>query len=345
MKNYLFIFCIVLLASSCKKDPIKKDGNSAEQAAFVTGQGVFITSEGNYTFGNAKISYYNYSASSVTTDVFQTANSRPLGDICQSMSIINGKGYAVMNNSNKIEVVNMSDFKSVATITGFNSPRYMLQVTTSKAYVSDLYANAISIVNLSTNQIMGNIPLLGWTEEMALSGNKVYVTNHKTGKLYVINSITDMITDSIPLSKGANSLAFDHTNKLWVMCSGESSTSTPGGLYEINTVNDSVITSFSFPTADGPWRLTKNATGDTLYYLNHGVNKFWIGATALPSAPFITEGTRNFYGLGIDPVSHKIFVADAIDYVQSGKVYVYDQAGVEQSNFLAGIIPGDFVFY
>jgi YVTN family beta-propeller protein len=345
MKKYVWIGMLSLTALACKKDPEKNGPAPVQQSGFTAGQGVFITGEGNFNFGNAKVSYYNFSAATVTNDVFRPANGRPLGDVCQGMTVCNGRGYIVVNNSGKIEVVNMSDFKSVATISGFNSPRYLLQVSPVKAYVTDLYANAISILDLTTNHVTGTVSCYGWAEEMEMAGTNVYVANHRTGKVYVISTLTDVITDSIPVSKGANSIVPDHAGKLWVLCGGESSSSTPGGLYRIDPADNTITASFPFPVADSPWRLNKNAAGDTLYYLNHGVNKMAVVSGTLPSSAFIPEGSRNFYGLGIRPATNEIYVSDAIDYVQSGKIYIYSPAGAERSQFLAGIIPGDFLFY
>lgn len=345
MKKYILLFSITAFIASCKKDPLPETQPEIQQSAFVAGQGVFITNEGNFTFGNAKVSYYNFSNNAVTTDVFQPVNNRPLGDVCQSMSVINGKGYVVMNNSGKIEVVNMGDFTSRATITGFNAPRYILGVSSAKAYVSDLYSNAIAIVDLSDNQVSGSIPCNGWTEEMVRSGTNVYVANYEAGKVFVINTLTDMISDSITVTKGANSLQIDNAGKLWVMCSGESASSVSGALYKINTTTNTIESTMAFAASDSPWKLRLNGTSDTLYYLNHGIYKMWTGAGTLPTAPFIAQGGRNFYALGVNPANGKVFTADAIDYVQSGRVYVYSVAGTEQTNFLAGIIPGDFCFY
>lgn len=345
MKKLFLVIFIAGAFSSCKKEPEKDNAPVTTPSAFNPGEGVFITNEGNYTFGNAKLSYYDFSAASVTADVFQSLNSRPLGDVCQSMKVINGKGYIVMNNSGKIEVVNMPDQRSVTTITGFTSPRYIVQVSSSKAYVSDLYANAISIVDLVSNQRTGTINCPGWTEQLIKSGNNVYITSHDRGKLYVINTINDQLTDSINLVKGANSLTLDNSGKLWVLCSGEASSSINGALYRINTGTNAIESTLPFPAAESPWRLTRNGAGDTLYYLNSGVYKMWTGASSLPTAAHISQGTKNFYGLGVDPLSGRIYVSDAIDFVQSGKVYVYTPSGNPVTDFLAGIIPGDFCFY
>ena len=306
---------------------------------------MFITSEGNYGFGNAKVSYYNFSDGNVTADVFQPKNNRPLGDVCQSMAIANGKGYIVVNNSGKVEVVNTGTFASEATITGFTSPRCLLAVSAAKAYVSDLYANAVSIVDLNTNHITGSIPCSGWTEQMLQSGANVYVAGHTTGKVYVINSLTDQLTDSIAVAKGAGSLAFDSAGKLWVLCGGETSSGTAGGLYRISTAGNSVEQMWPVAATDGPVRLQTNAEKDTLFYLDNGVFKMWTGAAALPGSAFIAQGSRNFYALGINPHSRQVYVGDAIDYTQAGKVYIYSSSGIQQSYFSAGTIPGSFTLY
>lgn len=343
MKKYFPLLCIALLAA-CKKDPVEEKPQTVQQTGFTPGQGVFITDEGNFGFGNAKVSYYNFSNGAVTTDLFQPKNGRPLGDVGQSMSVINGKGYVVVNNSAKVEVVNMSDFSSVATITGFNSPRYMLQLSASKAYVTDLYANAINVVDLNTNHITSQIPCPGWTEQLVQSGGIVYAAGHANGKVYVINSLIDAVVDSIPVAKGASSLQFDHNNKLWVLCGGETATGMQGGLYRINASTHTVESSWNFAATDAPVRLNMNATQDTLYYLNSNVYKMWIGASALPPV-FIPSAGRNYYSFGINPQNQQLFIADAIDYAQAGRVYIYSRQGVELSHFTAGTIPGSFFFY
>jgi hypothetical protein len=52
-----------------------------------------------------------------------------------------------------------------------------------------------------------------------------------------------------------------------------------------------------------------------------------------------------FYGLDIDPVTGNIFVSDAVDYVQNGWVYKYNQVNAALLNrYSAGLIPGSFCF-
>ncbi|MCK9205028.1 MAG: YncE family protein [Bacteroidales bacterium] len=340
--KYLF-FTLIVFTVSCRKD--KPEDNPDPQISIGNSGGVFITNEGNFQFGNAKVSYYDISTATVTEDLYQPANGVSLGDVCQSMCLFNGKAYIVVNNSGKVVVVNPLSFVTSATISGFTSPRYFLPVSNSKAYVTDLYANSVAIVNLSTNTITGNIPCAGWTEELALSYGKAFVTNQYRDKIYVINTSTDVLEDSMQVSYGSNSIKEDKNGKLWVLCSGKQSNSIYAGLYRINPLTKQVEQSFQFSNlSDSPWRLDINGTNDTLYFLNKGVYRMSIASGSLPNNAFIVEGSRNFYGIGIEPNTGVIYVADAIDYVQKGKIYRYKSDGTLINSFLAGIIPGDFYF-
>lgn len=340
-RNILFFSILILLVSSCKKDGPTDDGGNT---VITSGNnGVYVVNEGNFQFGNASVSYYADGMTEAMQDLFQPANNRPLGDVCQSMYFFNNKAYIVVNNSGKVEVVNSNTFVSTATITGFNSPRYFLPVSNSKAYVTDLYANNISIVDLSSGTRTGTIACAGNTEELLLVFGNTFVTNRDKDKLYVINTQTDILADSISIGFGANSIVEDKNGKIWVLCNGKSNTNAT--LHRIDPINRSVESTYTFgTTTDSPWRLDINGSNDTLYFLNTDCYRMAINESALPTVPFVASNGRNFYGIGINPNNGNVYLADAIDYVQRGKIYIYKPDGNPVSEFLAGIIPGDFYF-
>ena len=70
-----------------------------------------------------------------------------------------------------------------------------------------------------------------------------------------------------------------------------------------------------------------------------------IAETQEPAQAFLSGQGKSFYGLGIDKTTNEVFVADAVDYVQKGNIYVYSAAGNLQSQFKTGIIPNGFCFY
>ncbi|MGL5891001.1 MAG: YncE family protein, partial [Bacteroidia bacterium] len=277
---------LLLFAVSCKQDPLPEPV-PAPAGGILPGQGMFITGEGNFQFGNATVYYWKPGDTIASGDLFQPANQRPLGDVCHSMTIVGNRAYVVVNNSGKIEIVNLSDFKSTTVINGFTSPRYLLPVSSTKAYVSDLYANAISVVDLVTNTITGSIALSGKTEQLLLHNGEVFVTNTESDKLYVINPQTDQLTDSIQVAKGGSSLVLDANNKVWVLCSGNWQGTLPGGLFRINPATHQVEQNWSIATGSGVKGLCTNQQRDQLLFIRTDVFRMNITDQQLPTQPFI----------------------------------------------------------
>jgi DNA-binding beta-propeller fold protein YncE len=342
-KKIAFISIGLVLFASCESD--KPDVKPKTPFTSSTGTGVFIINEGNYQWGNSSVSYYKFSDESVNEDIFESVNQRPLGDVGQSMEIFNGKAYVIVNNSGKIEVVDPSDFKSLGSITGLISPRYFLGINSSKAYVTDLFSNSISVINLNSDAKVKEIPCNGWTEELCLVNEKAFVTNLNSSYLYIIDTNTDLMADSILVGYGSNSIKIDKNGKLWVLCGGNGN-SIPGTIHRIDPATEQVELSMTFTnTSQSPWKLDINGSRDTLFYLNNGVFNLPITQASLPAQSLIPQSGFLFYGLGVDPASGTIYVSDAIDYVQKGKVFRYKPDGTLINSFKVGISPGEFYFH
>ncbi len=336
------VVCLMLAVGSCKSDqPNPRPENPSISLA--NSSNVIIANEGNFQFGNASVSFLNGQTGQVSSDVFRPANGRDLGDVAQSAIVWNNRLYVVVNNSKKIEVLDLNNFRSTGTISGLVSPRYMLPVSNSKAYVSDLYANAISVVDLNSLSITKTIPCKGWTEKMILHLGKVYVTNYWQSYLYVIDPVTDTKTDSIFVGKGAKSIVADKKDRIIVACGGYKTAQSDTRLVFIN-LNGNKIEKTIAISVNYPSSLSINASKDTLYFLNKNVYKLSVEDTQV-GAPFILKGTRELYNLSVDVRTNQVFVSDAVDFVQIGKVYVYSPLGAELAKFEAGITPGDFCFY
>lgn len=342
MKHRLTFGLIALLAfTGCRKD--KPEEPVDEPITIGNGRGVYITNEGNFQWGNAKVSYYDIATGMATEDLYEPANGVAIGDVCQSMVLYENKVYVVVNNSGKVVVVDPSTFVATAMITGFTSPRYFLPVGNGKAYVTDFYANSIAVVDLGTNSITDHIPCSGITQELVLTAGKVFVTNETRGEVHMIDPATDVVVDTIAVSRGANSIVEDVNGKLWVACTGGGGTQP--ALYRINPQTVQVEATFPYSnSANNPWRLNINGGGDTLYFLRGGIYRMAITDTAAPTSAFIPADGRNLYGLGVDPVDGTLYLSDAIDYVQRGLIYRYRPDGSPLNSFHAGTIPGSFCF-
>jgi DNA-binding beta-propeller fold protein YncE len=165
--------------------------------------------------------------------------------------------------------------------------------------------------------------------------------------VYVKDPNTDQIVDSVQVGDKPRSIKKDLAGKLWVLCEGEiPPAETAGSLVKVDPETRAVLQTFTMPlVTDHPSRLQTNATDSELYFLLNGVHKMNIQSTTLPANAWIEANGRSFYGLGIQSADESIWVSDARDYLQKGKVYRYNQQKTEIGNWDVGVIPCSFYFY
>jgi len=243
-------------------------------------------------------------------------------------------------------MVNMSDMKFLGKITGFCSPRQMLIVNDSLAYVSDLYDTRITIINLLTNTISGYVPVGHTTEKMILLSGKIFVVCWSYENLiFSLDALTGNKLDSAITGKQPNSIVADKNGNLWVLCDGGFSGSQYGqenaSLWCLNSTNLSEIKHFIFPNIQSsPTHLCINGSYDTLFFINNDIFKIAISEDSLPVMPAIAAIERNFYGLTINPITGDIIVTNAKNYVANGEVFIYNINGLLKKTFTTGVNPG-----
>lgn len=353
-KSFIFFVFLISVLSCTKAVRVVDTVDPPAPVNTSYTNGVFVVNEGNFNWGNASITFINAN-DSVEQNVYEARNGNShLGDVAESMQIFNDRGYIIVNNSNKIQVVSLKDFKAVKTLTGFYSPRFMAIVDSTKAYVTNMQQN-ISVIDLSALSIKKSIHTVGWTESMIRYNNFMFVssigiaseaTSNRNARILVVDLKSDMIVDSIKTGKEPVCMVMDKKDKIWVLCTGGYDHFEPPTLVRIDPSLRVVDKTFTFPNpTDTPSRLCINASKDTLYFLNNGVYQMPVSLTAIPASPFIPANGHLFYGLGIHPSTGNIFVSDAKDYIQNGVVYQYNQVtGSVMNSFPAGRIPGSFCF-
>lgn len=342
-KILLWLMPLTILLHACKKD---------KDADLPTTKGVYIVNEGGFNFGNAEVSFYNPESSEVNNNVFNSANGYSLGDVAQSMYIKDSIGFIVVNNSQKVEVVKIPSLQVIRTITiAGSSPRYILPVNNNIAYVTDLYAGKVYVVNYQTGTVLQqiNTPTV-WTEHMLMNGTDLLVegrelsssTTHNSG-LLVINTTTNTITNNYKLNAtNVNGIAKDKNGNIWVAKDADSTQGLMAKFYCLNasyTLIDSVI----FATGHHPSNLCASADGDRLFYFDRDVYSLPVSGSHTPQI-FANAGSLNLYGMGINPSNGDVYFSNALDYVQPSQIYRYSNTGQLLGTFNAGIISGNFAF-
>ena len=337
---------LLVLLAACEQPPTVKP----EYPNIIQSSGsLFILNEGNFQSGNASIDYISFTDQVYHSNAFETKNGRALGDVLQSITRWGSKGYLVVNNSAKVEVVNLKDLSSVATITGFKSPRYMCIQNDSRAYVSEYYGGGVKVVDLTTNSIVSTIPIAANCDELLLFNNKLYVTAANKRYLYIINTQSNTLMDSIELAFGPNSLCLDKMSMLWVLSSGNpvQSAFENGALQQIDPFVDTIVKKFTItPQSEhGAIKLRINAQLDKLYWINKGIYKQEVTATDANAVPWIPNINGSYWALRCDSLTNEVYVGNALDFNQRSEINRYDEQANLKGTFKGGIITTDFYFW
>ena len=344
---YLTAFIIILVFSACPDVQVKDKQYKFEKEA-----GFFITNEGIFQQANASVSYFDWKQDSLYENIFENANGEKIGDILQNMNIFKGKAYLVVNNSAWIDVVDIESFEKRGEIRGFVSPRFFQPVSKEKAYVTDLYSGYIYVVDLNRNIVSKKIFTGKWTEKIALSGNKLYVScpwvysKPVSKKILVLNTDTDEIIDSISAGINPSDLGIDKNGFLWTLNNGNTIKNIPGSLYKINLETKSVVDSFIFDKTLSIFNssLRFNENRDSIYILYNDVYSLSVEGDITPEK-IVSGESRNLYGMDPDNKNELIFLTDAQNFAEKGKVFIYTKKGELIKTLNAGYLPNSIVIY
>ena len=349
----LFILALVAAVMfSCKPD------KPVNPKALNLGSGVFVLNEGNFQFSNASLSFYDIEADTVGNNLFYKVNDAPLGDVAESMALVNGKLYVVVNNTNLIYKVDATTMVCDTTepfkLGDFYSPRELFFVTPEKAYVSDIMGAGLWIINPKDMSHCGFVETGKTTEKMVPVGNELYVSNWSNyympgmekNTVQVVDMNNDVKVAEILVGKEPNTMAVDKNGHVWVLCEGatwEADGEQPT-LWEIDPMLKTAERRCVF---DGTAMVLRaNPAGDQLYLIfNNEVRRFDIGTLTLSESFRIAAQEEGlFYNMAVEPQSGDIYVTDAKNYMMNGTVYRYTNDGVLLSSFEAGVIPSAMLF-
>lgn len=349
IRNRLLFLLVLILFASCKKD--EPQSPIAPVVPQPTDFLVTVANEGPFMTGSGTISLINLSSQSVQNDVFASTNGFPLGNIVQSTFRSGDLLFAVVNNAAKVEVMNFPSMQSVLSITGFSSPRYMIEAG-GKGFVSDWSDDGVvRVVDLNTFQITSDIPAGQGPDRMLLHSGKLFVLNSggfgNDNTITVIDPETATVSAILEVGYRPHSVVADVNGMLRVLCSGIGSwpdpdAQTPGSVHLIDPITLETLSQISMPeVSQHPRHLVSNSTGTDFWYLLNG-HVFHLAAddSEFPANPII-EG--NFYSLGYHPGADLILASDAADFQQNGTVHTFNPSGTEIGVYAVGIIPSDLL--
>ncbi len=325
-------------------------------------QGAYVLCEGNYGWGQGTIEYLDTSMpGGQTEDAYLLANGFAAGNVVQSMATSGDSAYLVVNNSNKVELIEKRTLKRLRAYTQLVSPRFALPVGPD-LWVTDLYAGRITVLDRATLALKRTIKAPGWTEQLVYAQNRVYVANRRqttqaaggiNEQVLVCDPTTYSIVDSIKFSggRGCQDLVWmPQDGKLYTLLEHDSALRGPA-LASITLADKSL---HKWPTVvrnRQPIRLHAAAggllwlQGDRVCYWTltdgiHSVQPLGAGANLTAIGPLPSHGSKR----------GRLWVANAQDYVSRASLALVEidwaTLSINQiKNTRTGIIPAQIVIF
>jgi len=351
---FILVTLIFIVLTGCEKDPQSTETPVVTPPSVTTLTGAFIMNEGLWGSANGSLSFYDAENHLVQNNIFKSINGRTLGDIVQSMAIYDTLGFIVVNTSNKIEVIGLNSWKSVATIEmpAGASPRSMAFYN-GKGYVTNLMTNNVSVINLDNYSIEGSIAVGQHPEGILIYDGKAYVANSGFGydkTVSVIDLAQNTVIKEISVGDNPGFLSLDSDNEINVLCVGRypawgdtSDHGSNGSLYVIDPSQDRAVDSLAL--TGHPTKLTYGGN-DTGFFINNGNIVAYSTISNEITNTVLSDSTLSgsFYGLEADPVSQQLFVLTIQSADTPGQLYIYDFNGQLQESYSVGIFPGAVTF-
>ncbi len=334
--------------------------------------GFYLLNQGNMGMNKSTLDYLDYATGVYNLNIYASANPNvpmELGDVGNDLAIYGSKMWAVINCSNKVEVMRASDAVRLGQVEIANC-RY---ITFHKgyAYVTS-YAGPVEInpdykqrgyvakIDTATLQIVARCDVGFQPDGIAISGNKIYVANsggymapNYDHTMSVISLDSFTVTETIGVVPNLHNILVDKRGDLWISTRGDYY-DNKSKLYCYSPGAHAVIDSIDVPVS------AMTQCGDSLYIVSTEWNYVTMSNnvtnaiinTAIRqkvSDSFITDGTQSKikvpYGVAVNPVTKEIYVTDAGNYVNPGWLYCFTPEGVMRWRVRTGDIPSKIAFY
>ncbi len=346
-KNILI--SIALIAASVYFSSCSNDNPVTTPVHLLSTQGAYILSEGGFTNGPSKLSFYSSVKDSFYLSIFSNGTLGLFPDGIQLYSnnlyITEQGNFGQPGKLHKLDTTGsqITENPSVGT-----NP-YSLAIANNKIYVTNGSASNVSVLDINSLSLIKTIPVGAYPQEILAIGSKVFVGNKSVfsgtqdSTVSVIDVTHDSVIATIVVRKDPSALAVTNDGKLLVGC--------PGPSYIIYKIDPSTFAKTDSMVA--PEGFTSDISVDlnsTNIYFIGGMNSSGDRITKLDlsSKTFSTIINANagstFYGYGFDSDNKKHYVLDAKNFTVNGSLYIYDINNTLKSTFTTGVSPRRVVF-
>ncbi|MDG4946532.1 T9SS type A sorting domain-containing protein [Weeksellaceae bacterium KMM 9713] len=303
--------------------------------------GVLISNEGNFGSPNADVSYIDQDTYEISNNIYQAVNNEPLGDVLQHVRIHGDKAYLVMNNSNKIVVVDRASFEKIDVITEQISLPRFIGFANDKLFVSNSSGRYVSIYNEADRSFITKIEQLGSVNNVEVAGNYVFVQQGNWGSgnsVAVIDATTNTLNSILEVDEGINGI-ISNGDFLYTL----SSTANGTVINKIDATDLSLAATIIAEDITGAGKIAYS--DGNLYFIGNSTDIFSVEDNLMSEPSLVTSVPDNawstLYGFGV--VDDYILTSDSNGFTQASIIRAYSkETGSLVATFNAGIGSNGF---
>lgn len=371
--TFYLLICSLFSLYSCRTDeyiPREETETGLALPENTAIKGFYLLNEGNMGSNKATLDFFDYTTGTYHRNIYAEINPnvvKELGDVGNDIQIYGSKMYAVINVSNKIEVLDAKTAKRIKTI-NLENCRY-ITFKNGKAYATS-YAGPVSIdpnaplgkvVEIDTASLtIQRSAVVGYQpEEMEIVGSQLFVANsggYKFPNYDNTVSVVDLTsfseTKKIEVAINLHRIRKDNYGDLYVTSRGDYYT-VPSSLFLLDAATGTVKKNFHISVSD------MTIVNDKLYYFgnefNYNTHSYTktFGIIDVKTEEVISntmidqqyaDAIKTPYGIAVNPITEDIYLTDARNYVSTGFVYCFDKNGHFKWKTEGGNIPAHFTF-
>src|SRR5690554_29648 len=372
---FLFIALFIML-TSCRDEVeiiLSEDIHTGFTEQIEGYWGFYLLNEGNMGNNKATLDYYDFETGIYKKNIYAERNPtvpKEMGDVGNDIGIYGSKLYAIINVSNKVEVMDVATTKRISQIEIPNCR--FIKFHEGYAYVTS-YAGPVVIdpdyeqlgfvakINTVTLEVVDRCLVGFQPDELEIVDNKIYVANSggymgagDTEGYERTVSVIDIATfkeeKRIDVAYNLERIKADSRGDLWVSSRGDYK-GLPARLFFID--REKGIVTDTIPIAASNYWIDDDLLyvyGTEFSYITNSWDiSYSIVNTRMREIidrKIITDGTdeeiEKPYGIMVHPETKDIFITDAGNYVTPGVLYCFDKEGKKKWSVVTGNIPGHF---
>lgn len=338
-------------------------------------QGFYLLNEGNMGSNQSTLDFYDFEKGVYTRNIYAERNPhvpKELGDVGNDIGIYEGKLYAVINTSNKVEVMDAVTTKRIGQIEipncrfiAFHDGYAYVTSYAGPVIIDPNYQQLGYVAKINTRTLKQEAQcLVGFQpDELEIVDGKIYVANSggymgvgSTSGYERTVSVIDIATfkedKRIDVAYNLERIKADSRGNLWVSSRGDNNNHKdyPPRLFFIDKERQEVTDTIEIP-ASNFW-----LDDDLLYTYgsdegnsSEGPYLYNIVDTKtrkVVKQQIITDGTdkkiEKPYGIMVHPETKEIYITDAGNYNTTGILYCFNKEGKKKWSVEAGDIPAHF---